>query len=73
MKCFLQWIATLLVLVPVVSSSNIGKSRQDINIGSDGGYTDILVAIDERVPENQDIVKNLEVGEINNFRVYKLK
>ncbi|XP_067929460.1 calcium-activated chloride channel regulator 4A-like [Watersipora subatra] len=49
-------------LVVMVASSNIGKDRQDIRLSPDGGYTDVIVAIDDKVPENVDIINRLKPG-----------
>ena len=49
-------------MVMIVDVSNIGGDRQDINLSNDGGYTDLLVAISERVTENTEIINKLKVG-----------
>ena len=49
-------------MVMAVNASNIGGDRQDINLSNDGGYTDLLVAINERVTENTEIINKLKVG-----------
>ncbi|XP_067930957.1 calcium-activated chloride channel regulator 4-like [Watersipora subatra] len=48
------------LMTVLVTSSNIGNDRQDINLSSDGGYTDILIAIDERVTEDPEIISELQ-------------
>ncbi|XP_067930959.1 calcium-activated chloride channel regulator 1-like [Watersipora subatra] len=48
------------LMTVLVTSSNIGNDRQDINLSSDGGYTDILIAIDERVTEDPEIIFELQ-------------
>ena len=60
MILFLQY-ASLCWLTVSVTSTKIGKLRQDINLDEDGGYTDLLVVIDEEVEENVDILTNLQV------------
>lgn len=45
----------------LVDSSNVGNTRQDISLGTDGGYGDILIAIDDRVTENVEIIEKLQV------------
>ncbi|XP_067930952.1 calcium-activated chloride channel regulator 4-like [Watersipora subatra] len=47
-------------MVAMTASSNIGNDRQNINLSPDGGYTDILVAIDDNVPENMNIIYKLQ-------------
>ena len=61
MAAVLLRLCTLCYLLTLARSSNIGGDRQDINLNSDGGYTDLLVAIDEQVSENLDILTNLQV------------
>ena len=53
--------ASLCWLTVSVASTKIGKERQDINLDEDGGYTDLLVVIDEEVEENLDILTKLQV------------
>ena len=55
-------MAIISCIVLAVNSSNIGGARQDINLSNDGGYTDLLVAISERVTENTEIINKLKVG-----------
>ena len=57
---FLQY-ASLCWLTVSVTSTKIGKLRQDINLDEDGGYTDLLVVIDEEVKENLTLLTNLKV------------
>ena len=57
---FLQY-ASLCWLTVSVTSTKIGKLRQDINLDEDGGYTDLLVVIDKEVEENLDILTKLQV------------
>ena len=61
MLAFIYKILLLLPLVAMVTCGNIGSTRQDINLSDDGGYTDLLVTIDESVPENRNILQNLKV------------
>ena len=53
--------ASLCWLTVSVTSTKIGKQRQDINLDEDGGYTDLLVVIDKEVEENLDILTKLQV------------
>ncbi|XP_067930948.1 calcium-activated chloride channel regulator 1-like [Watersipora subatra] len=53
-------LTRICLLVTVVASSNIGNDRQDIALSEDGGYMNILVAIDEDVPENEEIIVKLK-------------
>ena len=46
----------------MVQASNIGGDREDIELTNDGGYARLLVAIDENLPENLDILTNIQVG-----------
>ena len=55
-------VALISCMVMAVTASNIGGDRQDINLSNDGGYTDLLVAISERVTENTEIINKLKVG-----------
>ena len=55
-------VSISLMLVILVSSSNIFGDRQDIGLTEEGGYTDILVAINENVPEDPRIIFKLKVG-----------
>ncbi|XP_067930954.1 calcium-activated chloride channel regulator 1-like [Watersipora subatra] len=50
----------ILLLAGAVISSNIDDDRQNINLSADGGYIDILVSIDKRVPENMQIIYKLQ-------------
>ena len=54
----LHFICWLLV---TAESSNIGGDRQNITLSDDGGYTDLLVVIDEEVKENLTLLTNLKV------------
>ena len=59
----LLWrVSIFLMLVILVSSSNIFGDRQDMGLTEDGGYTDMLVAINEDVPEDSRIIFKLKVG-----------
>ncbi|XP_067930944.1 calcium-activated chloride channel regulator 1-like [Watersipora subatra] len=44
----------------MATSSNIGNDRQDINLSPDGGYTDLLIAIDDKVSEDLAIIDKLQ-------------
>ena len=55
-------LSIIYCIVMAVNASNIGGDRQDINLSNDGGYTDLLVAISERVTENTEIINKLKVG-----------
>ncbi|XP_067929384.1 calcium-activated chloride channel regulator 1-like isoform X2 [Watersipora subatra] len=48
-------------IVVMAASSSIANDRERINLSQDRGYTDILIAIDEKVPENLDIIEKLQV------------
>ena len=58
----LFYLLFTLLLAVLVTSSNIGNTKQDINLDKDGGYTDLLVAIDEKVPEDFSILTKLQVS-----------
>ena len=45
-----------------ISCSNIGSTRQDIELSEDGGYTDLLIAIHDNVPEDHSLIENIKVG-----------
>ncbi|XP_067930964.1 calcium-activated chloride channel regulator 1-like [Watersipora subatra] len=53
-------ISVFVLIVSVVTSSNIGNDRQDIDLSSNGGYTNILIGIDDLVPENSDIISKIQ-------------
>ena len=55
---------TIFVTTAVVDCSNIGATRQDITLGNDGGFIDILIAIHEDVEEDHGILSSIEVGTI---------
>ena len=57
----LFYLLFTLLLAVLVTSSNIGNTKQDINLDIHGGYTDLLVAIDEKVPEDLSILTKLQV------------
>ena len=57
----LKGIILFLMTTSTINCSNLGGTRQDINLSNDGGYTDLLVAIDERLSENLDILYNIQV------------
>lgn len=42
---------------------NVGGTRQNIVHDSDGGYTSILLAIDESVPEDLALIDRIQVGD----------
>ncbi|XP_067930940.1 calcium-activated chloride channel regulator family member 3-like [Watersipora subatra] len=53
-----------LTCTPVKGSNQpfkLNPYNKRINLSRDGGYTDILIAIDEKVPENLDILEKLQV------------
>ena len=54
-------IILLLMTTSTINCSNLGATRQNISLSNDGGYTDLLVAIDERLSENLDILYNIQV------------
>jgi len=51
----------VLILLSAASASNIGGTRQDIQLDADGGYHNILIAIDEGVPYDSTLITNLQV------------
>ena len=67
---FLQY-ASFGWLTISVTSTKIGKERQEINLDEDGGYTDLLVVIDKEVEENLDILTKLQVNDKSCQSVYK--
>lgn len=59
----LLWTIFLVGLASSVSSSNIGATRQDIlHDSTDGGYTNILVAIDGKVADDFSMIDTIKVG-----------
>ena len=68
-------VSISLMLVILVRSSNIFGDRQDIGLTEEGGYTDILVAVNEDVPEDPRILFKLQVGSylLKKLFVEKLK
>jgi len=53
-------LAVLLVLFTLVNSSNIGATREDIVHNADGGYSNLLIAIDENVPEDRQLLEVIQ-------------
>lgn len=51
----------LSALVGAILCGNLQNTRQEIKLSSDGGYTNLLVAIDDRVTENYDVLNNIQV------------
>ena len=45
-----------------ISCSNIGSTRQDIELSDDGGYTDLLIAIHDNVPEDHSLIEDIKVS-----------
>ena len=56
----LQIVAGLATLT-LVKSSNIGITREDIIHNANGGYSNILIAIDENVPEDRQLLTVIQV------------
>ncbi|XP_067930947.1 calcium-activated chloride channel regulator 1-like [Watersipora subatra] len=59
-----QQIAAALMIcwmIVMTTSSNIANDRESIKLSQDGGYTNLLIAIDEKVSENLDIIEKLKV------------
>ena len=56
-----QFLCLLLIWCHMVTSSNIGSTREDIIHNSDGGYSNILIAIDENVPEDRQLLTVIQV------------
>ena len=52
------------IFLQLVSCSNIGSARQEIKLGEDGGYTDLLIAIHDSVAEDLSLIQTLQVREI---------
>lgn len=60
-------ISTLLLMTccHVAWGSNVGGTRQNIvHDDSDGGYTEILLAIDENVAEDLSLLDRIKVGSV---------
>mgnify|MGYP001798023157 FL=1 len=55
-------LAAVLVTLTLVKSSNIGATREDIIHNANGGYSNILIAIDENVPEDRQLLTVIQVG-----------
>lgn len=55
-------LAAVLVTLTLVKSSNIGATREDIIHNANGGYSNILIAIDENVPEDRKLLTVIQVG-----------
>ncbi|XP_067929386.1 calcium-activated chloride channel regulator 1-like [Watersipora subatra] len=47
-------------MVAMSTSTNIANDREGIKLSQDGGYINILIAIDDKVPENLDIIEKLQ-------------
>jgi len=54
-------LLTFFTGIVLISGNNIGSTRQSIVHNTDGSYSDILIAIDENVPENTAILTSIEV------------
>ena len=63
MLTYISKLLLLLSLVSTISCANIGNTRQEIYLDEDGGYTGLLVAIDERIPESFQFFNNIQVNE----------
>ena len=61
MLTYMGKLLLLLSLVSTIYCANIGNTRQEINLGEDGGYTGLLVAIDERITESTQLINNIRV------------
>ena len=70
MNRLLLSVAVACWLAQSISSSNIGGDRQDIDLADDGGYYNLLIAIDNRVEENTAILTNLQVRFLFCFLLY---
>ena len=55
-----QFLCLLLICCHMVTSSNIGSTREDIIHNSDGGYSNILIAIDENVGEDRQLLTDIQ-------------
>lgn len=58
-RLMVLWL--MLALSSVVMSSNIGSTREEITHNSDGGYSNILIAIDESVVEDRQLLTEIQV------------
>ena len=56
-----QFLCLLLICCHMVTSSNIGSTREDIIHNSDGGYSNILIAIDENVGKDGHFLTDIQV------------
>ena len=54
-------ILVLLAICCKVYTSNIGNTRQDIIHNSDGGYSNILIAIHSSVPQDTAVIDKIKV------------
>lgn len=52
----------LLSSLTLVMCSNIGGTRQDLKLDADGGYTDLLIAIHDNVPQDSKIISAVKVS-----------
>ncbi|KAF6016856.1 CLCA1 [Bugula neritina] len=57
---YTQLSGVLIVSVFCVSGGNIGGTRQEITLSSEGGYGNILVTIEDTVPENLELIDRLK-------------
>ena len=56
-----QFLSLLLICCHMVTSSNIGTTREDIIHNSDGGYSNIFIATDENVGEDGQLLTDIQV------------
>ena len=55
-------ILSIITLGALATGSNIGSTRQDIQLSDDGGYTDVLIAIHDSVSEDRSILQAIKVS-----------
>ena len=55
-------ILLIITLGALATGSNIGSTRQDIQLSDDGGYTDVLIAIHDSVAEDRSILQAIKVS-----------
>lgn len=55
-------ILLIITLGALATGSNIGSTRQDIQLSDDGGYTDVLIAIHDSVSEDRSILQAIKVS-----------
>ena len=64
MTSIIYSVISIITLGALVTGSNIGSTRQDIQLSDDGGYTDVLIAIHDSVPEDRSILQAIKVSHV---------